>query len=488
MPIEQADSTPRQATEQSQGLNTERGRTWKVLIIGLVILCSAVRMKAAYTRAATPFELEYEEGNILNAGFRILHGLSPYPAAGSYPYVFNPYGPVAYLLSAIALKFLGISLWGPRVLVLAAGFGIAVLVGLIASSLGARIEVSCLLGLFYLCSPVMWQWLPLLRVDLWAIFLTLLGLYFFQKHGRSWMLISSVVLGLALLTKHTTIAAPAACMFELILQRRWLRALGFSVSTGAVVAIGIALATLTGTPLFHLLRTHPDPYSFVRLFVAYAIAIGWACLILGILVYASVFSFRPKPETRLVWSYFGLCCITSFTAGKLGSNTNHFLEWTAAASIIAALSLNHLLDIHDPLAHSFVLGLGALCVTLVVVPTLGSGPSSDQAECVQAYAFVRDFHGQHVLSEDVSGLLLNGKPVLVSNPFVVTQLGSSVVWSKGSVEDLVEHRYFDLVILGHEPHVTGRWSPVLKDALEKNYKLESQFQCLPYMASALVPK
>jgi len=484
MPVDQLPGrTERNAGEKSVW-RFLRGR--KVIIIALAIVGAIIRIRYAYVRAGLPFQLEYEEGNILNAGFRILHGASPYPAPGSFPYVLNPYGPVAYLLAAASMKLLGISLFGPRLLVLVAGVGVALLIVLISKSNGAAVEIASLFGFFYLCSPVMWEWLPLLRVDLWAVFLTLLGLYVYQAYPRRWP-IAAVIFSLALLTKHTTVAAPAACLLELALEKKWRKALAFSGMMGIIGAVGVWVASLNGFPLFHLLKTHPDPYNLIRWFVALSIAAGWACLVLGIIIYGLAFHFRPQPETRLAWLYLGLCCLTGFTAGKLGSNTNHFLESTAAACILGALALTYLLEIQERLAKAFVLGLTALCVCLTLVP-LEHGDVRDKSECAEAYAFVRTFPGEHVLSEDVSGVLLNGKPVLVSNPFVATQLGNSVSWSQASMEGLVGNRYFDLILFGDDPHASGRWSPALKDAVAKNYRLERQFRCSPYMATAFVPK
>lgn len=479
MPVEVAAKSGRRTAQRL--LSQQR------IILGLAILGTAVRLIYAYKMASIPFQLEYEEGNVLNAGFRILHGASPYPSPSSFPYVLNPYGPIAYLLAATAMKLLGVSLFGPRLLVLIAGVGVALLVVLISKALGASIEIASLFGIFYLCSPVMWEWLPLLRVDLWAVFLTLLGLYVLRAYPRHW-LIAAIIFSLSLLTKHTTVAAPAACFLEFTFERKWRTAFAFSGVTAGTVAVGVWLASLRGFPVFHLLMTHPDPYNLIRWFVAFSIAAGWACLVLAIIIYGSAFHFRPKSETRLAWMYFGLCCVTGLTAGKLGSNTNHFLEWTAAACILGALALNHVLEIRDPLADSFVVALTVLCLCLTFLPQSELAHSQEKAECPQAYAFVRSFPGERVLSEDVSSVLLSGKPVLVSNPFVATQLGSSVPWSQGSMETLASERYFDLILFGNDPHVSGRWSPALKDAVAQNYKLERQFQCSPFLASAFVPK
>jgi hypothetical protein len=113
------------------------------------------------------------------------------------------------------------------------------------------------------------------------------------------------------------------------------------------------------------------------------------------------------------------------------------------------------------------------------------------AGCRDAYAFVRSFLSDRVLSEDVAALVLGHKSVLISNPFVATQLKNTVNWSYGSIERLVERQYFQLIMLGGEPHEfrpqSGRWSVAFLKALREQYRPERRFDCYPSMAVAFVP-
>ena len=88
-----------------------------VLVSGLAVVGLTLRLLMACHAAAFPYQLDYEEGNILNAANRIVHAETPYPEPGSFPYILNPYGPIGYVLTALAVKALGLSLYGPRLLV-----------------------------------------------------------------------------------------------------------------------------------------------------------------------------------------------------------------------------------------------------------------------------------------------------------------------------------------------------------------------------------
>jgi len=280
-----------------------RPRSRSVLIAGVLVLCALIRFKFAYLRATTPFQLDYEEGNLLNAALRITNWITPYPPAGTFPYVINPYGPVGYLLTALGIKLFGISLLGPRILVLMAGVGVALCIGFLSRHYGVNWDIALPIAVLFFCSASMWAWLPLLRVDLWAILLSLLGLCVFARKSERWP-IAAILFALALLTKLTAAAAPAACFLELLLQRKTFRALRFSALTATIVIVGSA--SLGGSPLFHLLRTHPDAFSLTHLFTMYWSAIGQSLLVIAILIYSLSFGFRWSPETRLPWLYCGL--------------------------------------------------------------------------------------------------------------------------------------------------------------------------------------
>jgi hypothetical protein len=91
----------------------------------------------------------------------------------------------------------------------------------------------------------------------------------------------------------------------------------------------------------------------------------------------------------------------------------------------------------------------------------------------------------------MSALVLGGKPVLVSNPFVVTQLGNSVEWRAGSMEELVHGHYFDLILLGGQLKTfrpeAGTWSVDLINVIGREYSPVRYFQCRN-AGAAYVPK
>lgn len=459
------------------------------ILNGSVFICFCITLAAAFQRLLIPFAIDYGEGCVLDAGVLILRQSSPYPEPGSFPYVLNPYGPVGYLLTALGIKMFGLSLIGPRLLVLFAGIGICFLIAALTKRFGGQWQIGFLFGTLYLCTPLVFEWFPLLRVDFWVVFLSLAGLYLFCAFQRAWYL-APIAFAFAILTKPTAIAAPVACGLVLLLERRFRRAAAF---TAVVASVVLVCALVLGRNFaFNMLETHPDPYLVTRLLDLFFAAIGSSLLSIAVVVYSAATGFRWTRASQLAWFYLVACSFTALSAGKLGANTNYFLEWSAAVCIMAALAFSHLLRTRDSLARVFQAGFVVLIAVFALVACNTAAIGRDRSECHDAYAFVSSFGGQRVLSEDVAALILGGKRVLVSDPYALTQLGDSVNWARESLERLVDQQYFDLIIIGGDVERflprSGRWSPGVMKAISEKYMLHRRFKCFPNLGSAYVPK
>jgi len=153
--------------------------------------------------------------------------------------------------------------------------------------------------------------------------------------------------------------------------------------------------------------------------------------------------------------------------------------------------LSYLFDANDLLVRAFAVGLLSLSAIFAGMSLRAwRNMAATQIGCAHAYDFVRTFGSDRILSEDVGALALGGKPVVVSNPFVVTQLGNSVVWRAGTMEELAQARYFDLILLGGElkdlrPE-SGVWSADLMKVIGHRYSPVRYFQC-PCARVAYIP-
>jgi len=477
----------------------------------LFLLCCAfyaVPLDVVYgvQRSAIPYQLDYEEGNILNAGLRINHGLTPYPDPHAFPNALNPYGPLPYLAVALVVKLAGVSFLWPRLLVVASVFGIAFLIAFLVrneargmataaagGALGAPSNeafwwtwlVAAAFAALFPTMPLVQDWMPLLRVDLPGLALALAGLLALKRMPQ-WPWQAAILMTLAIFVKYTLIAAPLAAMLWL-LSRRDRRALLTFAATGAgvgLVLLGLTQMWSSGHFVFHMLGTHADPFSFAvyrgKLF-DFVVAHFWFMLLAAIYVVAAALR-RSLPLPALYWL---LCLGTVMTAGKRGSGGNHFLELIAATLICAALGVVTLRTHVSwaPLAIAATFAAVALLGPFALSASPYNDPANHVRGCGDLYTVVRDYPGQNVLSENVGALLLAGKPVFISNPFIYRYLVTYRGWSDAAILERVRQRQFDLLVLSGDLrdarlHGSDRWSPQVIEAMAENYRPVAKFNCL----------
>ena len=431
-----------------------------------------------------PVQSNYEEGNVLNAAVRITHGLTPYPDPRAYPNVLNPYGPVPYYLMAIPVKFWGLSFTVPRLLILGCGVLISLLLVLLVRCWAESWLLALGFGLFYLCTRTVHNWLFLLRVDLIAAVLTLAGFCVFALRPRRWAW-AVLLFAAALFTKQTALAAPAACFLYLLAQKEWRRAAAFAALLAGLGTTGlVAMHVWThGAFTFMMFRAHPDPSSLRHLWMVIGIAAP-GLLLVAPLGLALLLVAREKFLLARLYLILATALVL-ITASKEGSSPNHFLEPLAVYCLCAALTYQQMKSLPQVqrVLPLIPVGLGIAALYFVGV---GTETRLHHAEllsgCPDIYQYVRAAPGQRILSEDISAVLLSGKPVQVSNPFVYTQLVEHSGFSKEPVEGLVERQEYDLIVVSKEMYwlkrgSSDRWWPSLAQAMVRNYRVARVATC-----------
>ena len=178
--------------------------------------------------------------------------------------------------------------------------------------------------------------------------------------------------------------------------------------------------------------------------------------------------------------------MTAITAGKLGSNKNHFLEWNAALCLAAGIGLSELNRIASSrvavAASALAVGAIALVISAQSEDLTNIGPIG---ECPAAYEWVSTQSGPNLLTENVGSLVLAKKTVWVSNPYVLAQLVEHAGWSDAALVGMVRERRFDAINMRFDyPEmppalVTGaeRYSPALLHAIADTYEKRPGFNC-----------
>jgi hypothetical protein len=385
----------------------------------------------------------------------------------------------------VAVKIGGVRFLLPRMIVFASLLTVAGVIARFVYRESRSRLTAFAFGAIFLCVPLVQDWSPILRVDFLGLAFSVVGLAVFAEHEDR-PLLAAPWFTLAIFTKYTLVAAPAACLLLLLLRRRWRIAalfVGVGLAIGAV-GFGLMQAATHGHFAFHMFGTHADPFSFTvyqrkmtDLLVAH-----WLLLSLAVFGIVSQWSRRELTAPQLWLLMAGL---TSLTAGKQGSNGNHFIEFLAALTLCAGFGYVELRRrITRPAPALLASGVAALLLCLFV---LSAGPIVDPAAktggCGEAYEYVREHRGQNVLSENVGAVVLAGKPVFISNPFVYQFLVANAGWSDAPIVDAIRQHRFELVMLsapidrGTPASVRERWGPATVDALGQEYHPVRRFGC-----------
>ncbi|MBZ5566853.1 MAG: hypothetical protein LAN64_03280 [Acidobacteriia bacterium] len=500
----------------------------QLLVLGWVVRDLAVHAEAIRRHVGLPFQVDYEEGNILNALVRITHGLTPYPDPHAIPNILNPYGPVAYYLLAVPVKLFGVSFLWPRLVIVACVAAICCFVGLTVARLTGSALTGLAFGAMYGTLPVVESWSAVLRVDFLALALSTTGVYLFIRglatedtEGKGASVVdgvtksdkidnrqstignafspsvssvakpwfsSAALFVAALFVKYTYVAAPAACFLYLLAQRRWKPAAWFAGFAAALAAalLLLSVAATRGTILTHLFRTHADLFS-TDVYLVRMTGIIAMCRVLAVLAAACLIPELLQRSLSVPALWLLIASGTAVTAGKVGSNWNHFLEWPAALCLCAGIGWTKLTRIR-PRVLATVAGLAAtawLCIFLWRERSLPFNPYATVQDCSQAYAFVKQYPGDQVLSENVGALVLAGKTVWVSNPFVYTQLVMRGGWPDAGLERMVRARRFDLIVAqwnypaypSFMRNGAERFSSRAVKAIAENYRVVQMYGC-----------
>ena len=468
----------------------ETSRKWENYLAwffaAVALCCAAYAIVVAMRVAHFPFELDYEEGNILNAGLRITDGLTPYPDPHGWPVIINPYGPVAYLVTAALVKCFGVSFFALRVESIFCGISTVVCILLLLRRTGAAWPVSAGFAALFLCNNSARNWIVSCRVDWIGLALALGGLTIFFCSRKAWLLAVAFFVG-ALFVKVSLLAAPAACGLYLITGRDW-RQLWRCLAAGVI--LGGAAFALTqwwsgGHFAFAQFGTHPDAYRPMVYFVYLWRVARTFPFLAGLSLLAVVFDLKKKRAAPPVL-YLLMSVVGAATIGKAGSNTNHLLELYAALCFCAGygwLYASQWLRERKLAAASTIILAGTYLAMLIpfALYRIPLDPLDDPASCVKLYQFLKA-HGNAVLTDNVGALLLTGKPVQVSNPYVYSQLVLHAGWSDKAVRDRIREKKFDVILLeSYADKYKGpdaRFTPGMIQEIEQNYHVAAEFQCL----------
>jgi hypothetical protein len=429
------DPTPPPSSSPSPSLR-EPARAIPLALLAAVLLFDLVRFGRGATEVLkTPFSRDYGEGCVL-AMVQLLAGRGSYfTSLRDYPFVHGNYPPVFPLLNLPAYLWLGPTLLVPRLLSVLATLALVLVLARLVQRETGDVVLGSSFGLLVLGPWFVQTWAALGRVDMVACLFSLAGLHLFHRFGPEgrgrWL--GYACLWLAFFTKQNALLAPAAIVLGLAMDPATRSRSPRVLAEVALPLLGLfgALCLFTGGEAFnHLVPyTAAAQYEWERMGRAcrdFFTLIGpLVALILPAAVALRPFALRGRAASYLVYWLLNLAALV--TISKAGAAQNYFIEPYVATLVVAALLVGEAARASRAVARAwpaYVLVV-ALVVTLTDMERGRSRlPPQEPQELAELYAIVRATEGP-ILSEDLSALVLNRKPVLVE-PF-----GTLLISSRG---------------------------------------------------------
>lgn len=484
-------------------------------ILVLVRFGSAARLLSdGIAAVGYPFELDVGEGVVLTQTMQLLSGHPLYQPIEHAPFLVTVYPPVFHLLTAAVSTLIGNGLAAGRVLSLSSTILTAAIAGTVvwrASDLPAppltRGLSALLAALSFLSVSYTAVWAPLMRIDMCAHLLAWCGVLIFVRlapHTRAcW---SAIPFLLAVYTRQSSVAAPAACLLVALVLRPVLAVkLATWLAAGGLSTFALLTLWTHGQFYFHVVKGVQTAFDWHRLLWYLSdLRLRYPTEIAVALVSTRSLFRRSSPEraSRAVppslaaprpptvdWArpvlgtYLFTAFLIALTVGKVGSEVNYLVEFMAVVCVCAAVALG------DALAEAGAVSPRAgasapavLLAALLLAPALGMhhGPATERIEIPNAtqqsemrhlVELLRHTDGP-VLSQTATSLIIAGKPVEYQSCDALAQLARLGWWDPTEFIARIEHQYYRLIILGADAGTMSEsicFTAPMRDSIHRRY-------------------
>lgn len=397
---------------------------FSILILILLFYYSIIFVLSATFCIFYPYQVEYGEGFLLYQAKVISEGRNIYKDINEEPYNIVNYPPLYPLIISFYVQFFGTSF--------AFGRTISVFSVILLGFLIYKICRNIYVPFIFLSSPYIFFWSLLHRVDLLALLLSFLGIYFI-KNNKIFASIPFFVL--SFFTKQSFLAAPIATLLYLFTKKEKEKvkiALKFGLlNFGTIFALLFIINYITdGQFYLHTFVYSTGPYNYDRAvsnFLAFLQTHGF-------LIAISFWYLVSNPK-NLFSIYFSLAiAISTITSGKLGSNVNYLIEPIAISCILFGLSMK---DVPKDLTKILIV----LQLLAFYHQPFHLNPSVDSLLSVEVQKH------EKILSENAGILVINGKELYFQPLFDFTYLSNKGLWDQKLILSEIENKSFDLIIL-----------------------------------------
>ncbi|HET7270699.1 MAG TPA: carbohydrate ABC transporter permease, partial [Rubrobacter sp.] len=463
----------------------QRAPLWAATAIFLLAGAWAASLFARHGLAALafPYPLNYGEGPLLDQAARLADLETIYRADISKPpYVVSNYPPLFVGFQAPLVWIFGPAFWYGRAISLASTVVVACLISAVLHALTRDRISSMVAGLTFMAVPFVLHWSSLDRVDMLGLALSWGALYIIvRRSDRSGVILAALLLVAVAYTRQTfVLAAPLAAFAWLLAGGHRRRALDLAALTGGFGVLLLAMfSSLTGGGFFfHTVTANVNEFRWEQ--VSSNLVTTQALmpmLILGALAFV-VLGLRSRPASWwLVCTYLAGSAATALLIGKVGSDINYLLEFSAALSLATGALLARYGGRQGPRSALLV----ALAVQLVIMVQasqanyagLQAGVIDQRSELSRLEEVVDGSKGP-VLADEYAGLLpLDGRRIYLQ-PFEFSQLSRDGKWNQRPLVEAIRREEFGAILIFEPPGafwlVRDRWTPQMLQAIEAGYE------------------
>lgn len=460
----------------------------KIMLFVFMVPAAVIFLSYTLTVVAHRYPLDYGEAPLLDQAMRLVEGENIYRQDfTSAPYTISNYPPLYVLAISPFVKLFGPSFLAGRVISLLCSLTSAIFLALIIYTSTKDRLASILTAMIFFTIPYVVYWSPLMRVDMLALAFSTAGLYGVSRwaDNRRGLIIAGVLLVAAIYTRQSyALAAPLGAFVWLLTQNR-RRAIEFVAFVGGLtLGLFLILNTLTqGGFYFNIVTANVNEFDFERLGYWFRRIRDTAPILLIFGLALLVLTFRGVRSAlpsrwrgwQLITPYLVGAGLSALTIGKIGSNANYLLEFSAAISLAAGTVIAWSRD------HRW---LRAALLVLLALQT-GHFMQTTLNEYVEVLndrlQLGRDLNklerivkavDDPMLGDEYMGMItLQDRPLFIQ-PFEVTQLVNAGLWDQAALIRSIHAQEFPVILIHHFvdwPVYKERWTPEMLSAIMQNY-------------------
>lgn len=424
----------------------------------------------------------YAEPLVAWAVFHIPSHPLIYKSFDQTPYTIFAYNPIYAYLSYLVSLITGQNFICGRLISLIAFLFILFFVFKILKQFKLPSGLGLFLAFWACFSPILMKHAVDFRPDMLGLSFTILGIYFslrwyneaIDRTSRHTFL-ALLFFTLAFFTRQNYIFAPGAFILFLLAKRLPKQALFFANFQFFLFIMPIFFLNhiTEGAYFKNVILFNMNQYSSKLAFDSWMNHVPYLLPLIGI-GFLFFIKRTTSKETNFFDFYFVSALFAGFMSGRVGSDSNYFLETNLATTLYFCVILKRYL-LPDSLKwpRFLVWAFFTLSLIIFVAPTFrnSSLKPREERELNEVVTVLGRLRGK-ILSEDIGILMVAGKEVLYQ-PFEFAQLSRRKLWDENKILERIKNQEFETLVVSTNIYAykeTSRFTPRMIIQIRESYK------------------